>query len=76
MEYAKNYNINSYALYSNTDNLNIQFGLNKDLIESSEYKVKILTEKSVVEITNSRVDYIQVANEEQLNLLNFNDCLK
>lgn len=76
MEYAKNYNINSYELYSNTDNLNIQFGLNKDLIESSEYKVKILTEKSVVEITNSRVDYIQVANEEQLNLLNFNDCLK
>lgn len=76
MGYAKSYNINSYALYSNKDIANIQFGLNKDLIESQDYDVKTLTTKSIDEITNSKIDYIQISRDEQLSLLNCNDSSK
>lgn len=76
MDYAKSYNINSYALYSNKDISNTQFGLNKDLIESQDYNVKALTTKSIVEITNSMIDYVQISKDEQLSLLNFNDSSK
>lgn len=76
MKYAKSYNINSYALYSNIDSSNNQFGLNKDLIESQGYDVKTLTTKSIIEITNSIIDYVQISKEKRLNLLNFNESSK
>lgn len=52
MEAARKYEIERYVMYNpNTDKGNIQFGLNSDLLNSTDNKVKIIHTSSIERIT-------------------------
>lgn len=75
MEAARKYNIERYVMYNeNTDINNIQFGLNKDLLDiSRQDQVKILFSNSIEEIKNFQNPNLVVSNgpknDQQLSML-------